>query len=100
MAFSVVMMCSQFRFADCNSSQQALHSLAITDLQAAHRELTGRGVTGSGIRHKPPIEDWKGGWQPGGLRPVRLRECWVRRSWQRDPGTVRAGRTRFVRGQH
>jgi catechol 2,3-dioxygenase-like lactoylglutathione lyase family enzyme len=39
--------------------------LAVTDIEAAHRELAGRGVTMSGIRHKSPIEDWKGGWQPG-----------------------------------
>ena len=39
--------------------------LAVTDIQAAHRELTARGVIISGIRHKSPIDDWKGGWQPG-----------------------------------
>jgi catechol 2,3-dioxygenase-like lactoylglutathione lyase family enzyme len=39
--------------------------LAVTDIEAAHRELTGRGVTVSGIRHKSPIDDWKGAYQPG-----------------------------------
>ena len=39
--------------------------LAVTDIEAAHRELTGRGVKVSGIRHKSPIDDWTGGWQPG-----------------------------------
>jgi catechol 2,3-dioxygenase-like lactoylglutathione lyase family enzyme len=39
--------------------------LAVTDIEAAHRELTARGVTVSGIRHKSPIDDWKGGFQPG-----------------------------------
>jgi catechol 2,3-dioxygenase-like lactoylglutathione lyase family enzyme len=39
--------------------------LAVTDIEAASRELTGRGVTISGIRHKSPVGDWKGGWQPG-----------------------------------
>lgn len=39
--------------------------LAVTDIQAAHRELTGRGVQVSAIRHKSPIEGWTGGWQPG-----------------------------------
>ena len=39
--------------------------LAVTDIEATRRELTGRGVIVSGIRHKSPIEDWKGGWQPG-----------------------------------
>ncbi|MFJ5212377.1 VOC family protein [Streptomyces nigra] len=39
--------------------------LTVTDLEAARRELTERGVDVSDIRHKAPIEDWKGGWQPG-----------------------------------
>ena len=39
--------------------------LIVTDIEAAHQELTGRGVTVSGIMHKSPIDDWKGGWQPG-----------------------------------
>jgi predicted enzyme related to lactoylglutathione lyase len=39
--------------------------LAVTDIEAARRELTGRGVKVSTIRHKSPIDDWKGGWQPG-----------------------------------
>jgi catechol 2,3-dioxygenase-like lactoylglutathione lyase family enzyme len=39
--------------------------LAVTDIEAARRELTGRGVKVSDIRHKSPIADWKGGWQPG-----------------------------------
>ena len=39
--------------------------LAVTDIQAAHQELTGRGVTISGIRHKSPIDGWKGGYEPG-----------------------------------
>jgi catechol 2,3-dioxygenase-like lactoylglutathione lyase family enzyme len=39
--------------------------LIVTDLEAAHRELTERGVTVSGIRHKSPIDGWTGGWQAG-----------------------------------
>ena len=39
--------------------------LAVTDIEAARRALTGRGVKVSDIRHKAPIADWKGGWQPG-----------------------------------
>jgi len=39
--------------------------VAVTDIQAAHQELTARGVTVSGIRHKSPIDDWKGGYEPG-----------------------------------
>ena len=39
--------------------------LAVTDIEAARRELTRRGVKVSGIRHKSPIDDWKGSYQPG-----------------------------------
>jgi hypothetical protein len=39
--------------------------LAVTDIEAAQRELTERGIKVSGIQHKSPIDGWKGGWQPG-----------------------------------
>jgi catechol 2,3-dioxygenase-like lactoylglutathione lyase family enzyme len=39
--------------------------LAVTDIEAAHQELTARGATVSGIRHKSPIDDWKGACEPG-----------------------------------
>jgi catechol 2,3-dioxygenase-like lactoylglutathione lyase family enzyme len=39
--------------------------LAVTDIEKAHRDLTGRGVTVGAIRHKSPVKDWTGGWQPG-----------------------------------
>jgi catechol 2,3-dioxygenase-like lactoylglutathione lyase family enzyme len=39
--------------------------LAVTDIEAAHRELAERGVEVSDIRHKAPVRDWKGGWEPG-----------------------------------
>ena len=39
--------------------------LAVTDIEAAHQELTARGVTVSGIRHKSPIDDWTGAHAPG-----------------------------------
>jgi catechol 2,3-dioxygenase-like lactoylglutathione lyase family enzyme len=39
--------------------------LAVTDIEAAHRELTERGVKVSDIRHKSPIDGWTGSWQPG-----------------------------------
>jgi predicted enzyme related to lactoylglutathione lyase len=39
--------------------------LAVTDIEAAHRELTSRGVTVSGIRHKSPIDGWEGACEPG-----------------------------------
>ena len=45
-------------------SARATH-LAVTDIEAARWELTGRGVAVSDIRHKSPIDDWKGGWERG-----------------------------------
>ena len=39
--------------------------LAVTDIEAARQQLTGRGVKVSDIRHKSPIDGWTGGWQPG-----------------------------------
>jgi glycine cleavage system H protein len=39
--------------------------LAVTDIEAACRELRERGVRVGGIRHKSPVEDWKGGWESG-----------------------------------
>jgi catechol 2,3-dioxygenase-like lactoylglutathione lyase family enzyme len=39
--------------------------LAVTDIKAAHRELTERGVKVSEIRHKSPVDGWKGDFQPG-----------------------------------
>jgi catechol 2,3-dioxygenase-like lactoylglutathione lyase family enzyme len=39
--------------------------LAVTDIEAAHRDLVGRGVKVSGIRHKSSIDDWQGSWEPG-----------------------------------
>jgi len=39
--------------------------LAVTDIEAARGELVAAGVKVSGIRHKSPIDDWKGGWEPG-----------------------------------
>jgi catechol 2,3-dioxygenase-like lactoylglutathione lyase family enzyme len=39
--------------------------LAVTDIEAARTELTARGVTVSPIRRKSPVDDWKGGFQPG-----------------------------------
>jgi hypothetical protein len=37
----------------------------VTDIEAARRDLTGRGVTVSDIRHKSPISNWEGGFLPG-----------------------------------
>ncbi len=39
--------------------------LVVTDIEVAHRELAERGVPVGPIRHKSPVEDWAGGWQPG-----------------------------------
>jgi catechol 2,3-dioxygenase-like lactoylglutathione lyase family enzyme len=39
--------------------------LAVADIEAARDELAERGVQVSNIRHKSPIDEWKGDWQPG-----------------------------------
>jgi len=39
--------------------------LVVTDIEAARRELSERGVTVSDIRHKSPVDSWAGGWEPG-----------------------------------
>jgi catechol 2,3-dioxygenase-like lactoylglutathione lyase family enzyme len=39
--------------------------LVVTDIDAARRDLLGRGVDVGDIRHKSPIDGWQGGWQPG-----------------------------------
>ncbi|HEX4088817.1 MAG TPA: VOC family protein [Trebonia sp.] len=39
--------------------------LVVTDIEAARRELIGRGVAVSDVRHKSPVDDWTGGWAPG-----------------------------------
>ena len=39
--------------------------LVVADIEAARRELAERGVQVSDIRHKSPIDDWKGDLQPG-----------------------------------
>jgi glyoxalase/bleomycin resistance protein/dioxygenase superfamily protein len=50
---------------DAPSGSARATYLAVTDIEAAHRELTARGVTVSGIRHKSPTDDWTGDWEPG-----------------------------------
>jgi catechol 2,3-dioxygenase-like lactoylglutathione lyase family enzyme len=44
--------------------------VVVEDLAAARDELTDRGVDVSDIRHKSPLDDWRGGWAPG-LDPTR-----------------------------
>lgn len=39
--------------------------LVVTDIEAAHRELTERGVPVSPIRHKASTDDWQGDYSPG-----------------------------------
>jgi catechol 2,3-dioxygenase-like lactoylglutathione lyase family enzyme len=39
--------------------------LVVTDIEAARAELTARGVPVSDVRHKSPIDDWRGDWAPG-----------------------------------
>jgi hypothetical protein len=74
--------------------------LAVTDIQAARRDLTARGVQVSDIRHKSPIDDWKGGFQPG-ADPARRDyasfadfadpdgNTWARRRQTRASGSAR-----------
>jgi hypothetical protein len=42
----------------------------VQDLEAMRAELSERGVPVGEIRHKSPLEDWRGGWEPG-LDPGR-----------------------------
>jgi catechol 2,3-dioxygenase-like lactoylglutathione lyase family enzyme len=44
--------------------------LTVADIEAAREELVECGVEVSGIRHKSPVDDWKGHWQPG-VDPLR-----------------------------
>jgi catechol 2,3-dioxygenase-like lactoylglutathione lyase family enzyme len=37
----------------------------VEDLQCVRRELLERGVEVGEIRHKSPLDDWRGGWAPG-----------------------------------
>jgi predicted enzyme related to lactoylglutathione lyase len=39
--------------------------LAVTDIEAARRDLAERGVEVSVIRHKSSADDWQGDWEPG-----------------------------------
>ncbi|GIH16970.1 VOC family protein [Rugosimonospora africana] len=39
--------------------------LVVTDIEAAHRELTGRGLAVGPIRHKTSVGDWQGDYAPG-----------------------------------
>ena len=50
-------------------SAQGLYLVA-ADLETTHRELTERRVTVGAIRHKAPVEDWRGDLEPG-LDPDR-----------------------------
>jgi len=45
-------------------SVQGLH-LVVNDLHAAREELNARGVEVGPIRHKAPIDDWRGRWGTG-----------------------------------
>jgi catechol 2,3-dioxygenase-like lactoylglutathione lyase family enzyme len=44
--------------------------LVVADLAATYRLLTGRGVPVRDLRHKAPVGDWRGGFEPG-LDPDR-----------------------------
>ena len=43
----------------------------VEDLASAREELLGRGVEVSEIRHKSPLDGWRGGWEKG-LEPGRV----------------------------
>jgi catechol 2,3-dioxygenase-like lactoylglutathione lyase family enzyme len=47
--------------------------LAVTDIEAVHRELTERGTETGELRHKSPVDDWRGAWESG-VDPER-RDC-------------------------
>jgi catechol 2,3-dioxygenase-like lactoylglutathione lyase family enzyme len=51
--------------SDAPSGSARATCLAVTDIEAARRELTRRGVKVGDIRPKAPVEDWEGGWEPG-----------------------------------
>ena len=44
--------------------------LVVTDIEAARRELAGRGLAVSPIRHKASTDDWQGDYSPG-VEPER-----------------------------
>lgn len=44
--------------------------LVVTDIEAAQRELTARGVATGPIRHKSTVDGWQGGHAPG-VDPAR-----------------------------
>jgi glycine cleavage system H protein len=48
-----------------NDNLASTPELVNTDIEAARCELAGSGVKAGAIRHKSPVGDWKGGWQPG-----------------------------------
>jgi hypothetical protein len=39
--------------------------LTVTDIETARQHLIQRGVNVTAIRHKSPLDNWTGGWQPG-----------------------------------
>jgi catechol 2,3-dioxygenase-like lactoylglutathione lyase family enzyme len=39
--------------------------LVVPDIEAARAELAGRGVKVGEIRHKSPVSEWEGGFEPG-----------------------------------
>ncbi|MEV6242073.1 VOC family protein [Lentzea sp. NPDC051838] len=40
-------------------------TLVVTDIEAAHREMSERGLNVSSLRHKAGLPDWQGGFEPG-----------------------------------
>ena len=44
--------------------------LVVEDIETVRAELLSRGVAVSALRHKAPLDDWRGGWRAG-LEPGR-----------------------------
>jgi catechol 2,3-dioxygenase-like lactoylglutathione lyase family enzyme len=50
---------------DAKSGSARTTTLVVTDIEAARRELIGRGLAVGPIRHKASTDDWQGDYSPG-----------------------------------
>ena len=62
--------------------------LAVTDIEAVRCELAERGVKVSVIRHKSPVDDWKGGCPRSRERPLQLGLGRTRQAAASDRGSL------------
>jgi catechol 2,3-dioxygenase-like lactoylglutathione lyase family enzyme len=51
--------------SDAAAGSARVTYLTVTDIETARQELIERGVHVSDIRHKSPVDEWKGDWEPG-----------------------------------